>query len=241
MLKIFESSAIKIKMLLLSNIAVSIFYITMYDINMYNVASMLLVYFLFMCLGMVVTYHRYYAHYSFTFKNQLYKYICTILGLLSGSGSVLNWCAVHNKHHDKHDTHEDPHDTSKGFFNLITLNYNYNIELKYFKYLLKDKFLVFSHRYYLVLILLYVSCLALFFGIEGIVFGFSIPSALVVFVEALTTYFLHKGGQPRYVAWLNWLVFGDGNHDSHHKDLSLYKLERYDISGWLIHNILRRT
>ena len=73
MLKIFESSAIKIKMLLLSNIAISIFYITMYDINMYNVASMLLVYFLFMCLGMVVTHHRYYAHYSFTFKNQLYK------------------------------------------------------------------------------------------------------------------------------------------------------------------------
>ena len=53
MLKIFESSAIKIKMLLLSNIAVSIFYITMYDINMYNVASMLLVYFLFMCLGVL--------------------------------------------------------------------------------------------------------------------------------------------------------------------------------------------
>lgn len=168
MLKIFESSAIKIKMLLLSNILISIFYITTYDVTIYNVASMLLIYSLFMCLGMVVTYHRYYAHYSFTFKNKLYKYICTMLGLLSGSGSVLNWCAVHNKHHDKHDTPEDPHDTSKGLFNLITLNYNYNIELKYFKYLLKDKFLVFSHRYYLSLILIYVICLGLFLALKAL-------------------------------------------------------------------------
>ena len=83
MLKIFESSAIKIKMLLLSNILISILYITTYDVTIYNVASMLLIYSLFMCLGMVVTYHRYYAHYSFTFKNKLYKYICTMLGLLS--------------------------------------------------------------------------------------------------------------------------------------------------------------
>jgi stearoyl-CoA desaturase (delta-9 desaturase) len=241
MLKIFESSAIKIKILLLSNILLSILYVSQYGISGYNTITLLSIYFLFMCLGMVITYHRYYAHYSFKFKNNFYKYVCTTLGLLSGSGSVLNWCAVHNKHHDKHDTPEDPHDSSKGLFNLITLNYDYNIELKYFKYLLRDKFLVFSHRYYLCLILIYVICLGFLFGIEGVVFGFSIPSFLVVFVEALTTYFLHKGGKPRYVAWLNWFVFGDGNHDSHHKDLSLYKLERNDLSGWIIHNILRRA
>lgn len=240
MLKIFESSALKIKFLLLSNILLSIFYLSVYEISLYNVLIALSIYFLFMCLGMVVTYHRYYAHYSFAFKNKLYKWICTILGLLSGSGSVLNWCAVHNKHHDKHDTSEDPHDSSKGLFNLLTLNYDYNIELKYFKYLLKDKFLVYTHRYYFILIFSYVALLSLFFGIQGVVFGFSIPSFLVVFVEALTTYFLHKGGKPRYVAWLNWLVFGDGNHDKHHKDLSLYKLEKNDLSGWIIHNVLRR-
>ena len=70
-------------MLFLSNILISIFYITTYDVTIYNVASMLLIYSLFMCLGMVVTYHRYYAHYCFTFKNKLNKYIFTMLGLLS--------------------------------------------------------------------------------------------------------------------------------------------------------------
>ena len=161
--------------------------------------------------------------------------------MLSGSGSVLNWCAVHNKHHAKHDTPEDPHCPSRGLFNLMLLNYNYDIELKYYKYLLKDKFLVFTHRYYLSFILSYIICLWLFFGIKGIVFGFSIPSVLVVFMQGITTFFFHKDGIPRYANRLNWLVFGDGNHDEHHKNVKQYKLKYYDISGWIIDNILRRA
>lgn len=241
MIKIFESSALKIKTLLLSNIVLSIFYIGSYGVSLYNVASVVIVYFLFMCLGMVIGYHRYYSHYSFKFKNKFYKYVCTVLGLLSGSGSVLNWCAVHNKHHAKHDTPEDPHCPSRGLFNLMLLNYNYDIELKYYKYLLKDKFLVFTHRYYLSFILLYIICLWLFFGVKGIVFGFSIPSVLVVFMQGITTFFFHKDGIPRYANCLNWLVFGDGNHDEHHKNVKQYKLKYYDISGWIIDNILRRA
>jgi len=241
MIKIFESSALKIKTLLLSNIVLSIFYIGSYGVSLYNVASVIVVYFLFMCLGMVIGYHRYYSHYSFKFKNKFYRYVCTVLGLLSGSGSVLNWCAVHNKHHAKHDTSEDPHCPSRGLFNLMLLNYNYDIELKYYKYLLKDKFLVFTHRYYLSFILLYIICLWLFFGIKGIVFGFSIPSVLVVFMQGITTFFFHKDGIPRYANRLNWLVFGDGNHDEHHKNVKQYRLKYYDISGWIIDNILRRS
>ena len=241
MIKIFESSALKIKTLLLSNIVLSIFYIGSYGVSLYNVANVIVVYFLFMCLGMVIGYHRYYSHYSFKFKNKFYRYVCTVLGLLSGSGSVLNWCAVHNKHHAKHDTPEDPHCPSRGLFNLMLLNYNYDIELKYYKYLLKDKFLVFTHRYYLSFILSYIICLWLFFGIKGIVFGFSIPSVLVVFMQGITTFFFHKDGIPRYANRLNWLVFGDGNHDEHHKNVKQYKLKYYDISGWIIDNILRRA
>ena len=76
---------------------------------------------------MVCTYHRFYSHKYFDFRNKFTKYLCTTLGLLSGSGSVFGWCGVHNKHHDKHDTPEDPHDSKKGFLSLITLNYDYNI------------------------------------------------------------------------------------------------------------------
>ena len=90
------------------------------------------------------------------------------------------------------------------------------------------------------MILMYVTMITIFFGIEGVVFIFSIPSALNVFIQGVTTFFFHKDGVPRYVNWLNWFVFGDGNHDEHHKNVKKYKLKNYDISGWMIDKILKR-
>ncbi len=240
MQRIFESSGNKLRLLLLINILTSFTYLFMFGVTIGNLVTILIMYFLYMCIGMVCTFHRFYSHKSFEFKNSFTKYICTTLGLLSGSGSVFGWCGVHNKHHDKHDTPEDPHESKKGFLNLITLNYNYDIELRYVKYLFKDKFLMITHKYYYLLILTYLTIINIFFGVEGIIFGFCIPSAINVMVQGLTTFFLHKDGAPRYVKWLNWLVFGDGNHDEHHKDVKQYKLKHYDTSGWIIHWILRK-
>ncbi len=237
---LFESSGTKLRLLLLANVLVSIEYLAFYGMSLANLSVVLIMYFLYMCIGMVCTYHRFYSHKSFNFRNKFTKYLCTTLGLLSGSGSVFGWCGVHNKHHDKHDTPEDPHDSKKGFLSLITLNYDYNIELRYVKYLFKDKFLMLTHKYYYLMLSTYVLLLAIFFGFEGIVFAFCIPSAINVMVQGLTTFFLHKDGAPRYVNWLNWLVFGDGNHDEHHKDVKQYKLKHYDISGWIIHWILKK-
>ena len=194
-----------------------------------------------MCFGMVITFHRYYSHSSFVFKNKLLQYICTSLGLLSGSGSVFGWCAVHNKHHAKHDTDEDPHDTSKGLLRLLTLDYDYNIESKYIRHLFKNKFLMYTHKYYYLIILSYLLLLYSTFGLQGIIVGFSLPSMLVVLAEGLTTYFLHKDGKPRCVKWMNWLVFGDGDHEEHHRNVKQYKLNHGDLSGWIIQHFLKRT
>ena len=237
---LFESSGVKLRLLLLVNLFVSLEFLAFYGMSLANLSVVLVMYFLYMCVGMVCTYHRFYSHKSFEFRNQFTKYLCTTLGLLSGSGSVFGWCGVHNKHHDKHDTPEDPHDSKKGLISLLTLNYDYNIELRYVKYLFKDKFLMFTHKYYYLLLSTYILLLAVFFGFAGVVFAFCIPSAINVMVQGLTTFFLHKDGAPRYVNWLNWLVFGDGNHDEHHRDVKQYKLKHYDISGWVIHWILKK-
>tara|TARA_R110000822_G_scaffold58354_1_gene146041 strand:- start:182 stop:907 length:726 start_codon:yes stop_codon:yes gene_type:complete len=239
MKRLFESTGQKLRVLLLFNVLASILYTATYGFTIVDISIVLLLYFLTMCLGMVITFHRYYSHKSFTFKNNTLKYICTFLGLLSGSGSVFGWCAVHNKHHAKHDTEEDPHDTSKGLLKLLTLDYDYNIDSKYVRYLFKDKFLMYTHKYYYILILTYVGILYSLFSIQGVIVGFSLPSALTVLAEGLTTYFLHKDGKPRCVKWINWLVFGDGNHSEHHKDVKQYKLKHGDLSGWLIKNVLK--
>ncbi len=241
MKRIFESSGKKLRLLLLLNTLASLLYIMTYGLTIINLSVIILIYFLTMCFGMVITFHRYYSHSSFVFKNKLLQYICTSLGLLSGSGSVFGWCAVHNKHHAKHDTEEDPHDTSKGLLRLLTLDYDYNIESKYVRHLFKNKFLMYTHKYYYLIILSYILLLYYMFGLQGIIVGFSIPSVLVVLAEGLTTYFLHKDGKPRCVKWMNWLVFGDGDHEEHHRNVKQYKLNHGDLSGWIIQHFLKRT
>lgn len=241
MKRIFESSGKKLRLLLLLNTLASLLYIMTYGLTIINLSVIILIYFLTMCFGMVITFHRYYSHSSFVFKNKVLQYICTSLGLLSGSGSVFGWCAVHNKHHAKHDTEEDPHDTSKGLLRLLTLDYDYNIESKYVRHLFKNKFLMYTHKYYYLIILSYILLLYYMFGLQGIIVGFSIPSVLVVLAEGLTTYFLHKDGKPRCVKWMNWLVFGDGDHEEHHRNVKQYKLNHGDLSGWIIQHFLKRT
>jgi|TARA_A100001035_G_scaffold277994_1_gene275934 fatty-acid desaturase len=238
MRRIFESSGIKLRLLLLLNVFASVSFILFYGMTLTNIVTVSAMYFLFMAVGMVSTFHRFYSHKSFEFRNKFLEYFCTSLGLLSGSGSVFGWCAVHNKHHDKHDTPEDPHDPNRGLLSLLTLNYDYNIELKYVKYLFKNKFLMFTHKYYYLLIISYIGLLYSLFGLQGIIFGFCMPSALCVVGQGMTTYFLHKDGNPQCVRWMNFLVFGDGNHSEHHQNTKKYKLKYDDVSGWIIENLL---
>lgn len=240
MKRIFESSGKKLRLLLLINTLIAFSYLFTNGITLGNIAVSALMYFLFMGIGMVCTFHRFYSHKSFEFRNKFLEYVSTTLGLLSGSGSVFGWCGVHNKHHHLHDTPEDPHNSNRGLLNLLTLNYNYDIELKYVKYLFKNKFLMFTHKYYYLLILGFVLSLYITFGLPGVVFGFCIPSMMSVVAQGMTTYFLHEGGKPQTVRWMNILVFGDGNHIEHHKDSKKYKLKHDDISGWLIENVLMK-
>ena len=240
MRRLFESSGNKLRGLLLFNVIATSLYLFTYGMSLLNLSVVLGMYFLFMGVGMVSTFHRFYSHKSFEFRNKFLEYFCTTLGLLSGTGSVFGWCGVHNKHHDKHDTSEDPHGPDRGLLNLLTLNYNYDIELKYVKYLFKNKFLMFTHKYYYLLILGFVLSLYTLFGLPGVIFGFCMPSVLNVVAQGLTTAFLHKDGSPRLVRWMNILVFGDGNHSEHHENTKKYKLKYDDISGWLIENVLMK-
>ena len=238
MKRLFESSGKKLRLLLLFNVIASVIYLSSYGMTFSNLLIVMMMYFLFMCVGMVSTFHRFYSHKSFEFRNKFLEYFCTTLGLLSGSGSVFGWCAVHNKHHDKHDTPDDPHDPNRGLLSLLTLNYNYDIESKYVRYLFKNKFLMITHKYYYLLILSFIILLYSLFGMSGVIFGFCLPSVINVVAQGMTTYFLHRDGNPQCVRWMNILVFGDGNHSEHHQNTKKYKLKYDDISGWLIENLL---
>ena len=145
-------------------------------------------YFLYDCLGIVVTNHRYWAHKSFKFKSRGIKYLFSTLALLSGTGSSLGWAGIHIIHHKHSDSGEDdPHDPSRGFIKMLFLRYSLN-EMKMVRQALplsRDPYIKYTNRYWVLIITTYVGLLLLLGGFQLLYFMFIIPSVLVMLVQAL--------------------------------------------------------
>jgi len=59
-------------------------------------------------LGITVGYHRFFTHRSFK-TPRFMEVILVILGSMAVEGSVMQWVAVHRRHHQHSDDHDDPH------------------------------------------------------------------------------------------------------------------------------------
>ncbi len=70
--------------------------------------SISIVFYLLTGFGITVGYHRLFTHTSFE-TNPVVKFIFAALGSMALQGSVLDWVAMHRKHHQHSDKMEDPH------------------------------------------------------------------------------------------------------------------------------------
>lgn len=59
-------------------------------------------------LGITVGYHRYFTHRSFDTPRPI-VFLLAVFGAMAAQGSVLEWVAVHRRHHQHSDDHDDPH------------------------------------------------------------------------------------------------------------------------------------
>ncbi len=59
-------------------------------------------------LGITIGYHRYFTHGSFKTSRPMAA-LLAIAGSMAVEGPVLQWVAVHRRHHQHSDEHEDPH------------------------------------------------------------------------------------------------------------------------------------
>ena len=69
----------------------------------------LMAYYVYFCIGLGITLHRYYSHRSFEFSNSVIKWIFVFISVLTLRGSPIAWAYIHRKHHMKVDTPDDPH------------------------------------------------------------------------------------------------------------------------------------
>jgi stearoyl-CoA desaturase (delta-9 desaturase) len=224
----------------------------MYPITVHTLLLILLGYFLYGCLGIVVTYHRYLTHNSYAARPVLVK-LFSILGCFAGTGSPLAWVAIHINHHLKSDKPDDPHSPLYKGIKIFTLDYvdQVSVDTKWrMRGLVTDKFQQFLHRYYFAINIAYSIVLFVLGGFYLMIFLHWAPALVTGLMSNVVNYVGHKpnwlGGFRTYdlndQSTNNWLwaipSWGEAWHNNHHRyPRRAYFGEKWyhiDISGLII-------
>jgi len=223
-----------------------------YSITANALLLILLGYFLYGCLGIVVTYHRRLTHDSYQTYPLLTK-VLSVLGCFAGTGSPLAWVAIHINHHLKSDKPSDPHSPLYKGIKIFTLDYVNEVDddTKWrMRSLVTDKFQQFLHRYYFAIIALYSIILFMIGGFWLMIFGHWAPALLTGVMSNVVNYVGHMptwlGGYRSYnlndQSANNWLwaipSWGEAWHNNHHRFPKDYTFKKqwweFDISGIII-------
>ena len=224
----------------------------MYGLSLTSVFLIILGYFLYGCLGIVVTYHRNLTHNSYKTYTLLTK-IFSIFGCFAGTGSPLAWVAIHINHHLKSDKVDDPHSPLYKGIKIFTLDYVNEVDsdTKWrMRKLVTDKFQQFLHRYYFAIIALYSLVLFIIGGFYLMMFFHWMPALITGMMSNVVNYVGHKptwlGGYRSYnlndQSSNNWLwaipSWGESWHNNHHRFPKDYTFKKqwweFDISGSII-------
>lgn len=203
------------------------------------------------CLGITITFHRYITHKSFKMPRIL-EYIFSFFAAMGGTGSSIGWAAVHNAHHQYSDTDRDPHSPHTLGLKMMLSKYRYDFKLWDARSLIHDKFHVFLHTYY-YLIMLAWAALLFFIDYKLFLFAFIVPQFLQIWASNISNYANHIWGYRNYSTnegskntwWVSAITWGEGWHNNHHAEPWTYTFQRrwweIDISAYTIYLICLAT
>jgi stearoyl-CoA desaturase (delta-9 desaturase) len=251
-MKFLASSTIGAQLFLLLSIVGSSMAIITYGLNIQNALLVLLGYFLYGCLGIVITFHRHLTHKSFKTHPFLIK-LFSVLGCFAGTGSPLAWIAIHINHHLKSDKPSDPHSPHYKGFKIFTLDYRLEVD-QYTRWRMRDvitdKFQQFLHRYYFAINIVYSLILYLIGGFYLMIFLHWMPAAVTALMSNVVNYVGHMPNWPGSYRSHNLndqsannFIFaipswGEAWHNNHHRFPRNYmfgqKWYEIDISGLII-------
>ncbi len=237
----------------------SVFGVLTYDVSLNTVLLVIFGYFVYACLGVIITFHRNLTHQSYQTYPWLTK-LFSFFGCLAGTGSSIVWVAIHLNHHLKSDRESDPHSPAHQGLKIFTLSYNHSYDKHvktHMKHLIRDPFHQFLHRYYFLLITGWSLILFLLGGLYLMIFLHWVPAALTAIFSNVVNYVGHKptwfGSYRNYnindQSANNWLwalpTWGESWHNNHHRHprnyMSGHKWWEIDISGLIIKGIRLRT
>lgn len=206
--------------------------------------------------GLSITggYHRLYSHRSYK-TNSYVESVILFFGAMAGQGSALRWSFDHRLHHAHVDTDEDPYSIKKGFWYahfLWILEKPRKIEDKVVPDLLKNKLVMFQHRYFKILMLITNVLVAFVIGalLNDYIGAVFLATIARMFALYHFTWFInslaHTWGDKPYSQEqtavdnfiLSVLTFGEGYHNYHHTFANDYRNGvrwfHFDPTKWLI-------
>ncbi len=185
-------------------------------------------YFLTLCLGITLGYHRLLSHRSFDAPKWL-EYLFATFGALSLQGGPIEWIGEHRMHHKHSDGHKDPHNAKKGFWWchvgwLFHNRYADEVLRKHTKDLNGDPYYEFIHKYHVLMQIMLGVILYLIGGWGFVVYGIFLRLVLCFHATWFVNSVSHRFGYRNYQTkdnsrncwWVAILAFGEGWHNNHH-------------------------
>jgi stearoyl-CoA desaturase (delta-9 desaturase) len=228
----------------------------MFNWKAFAVAAFL--YWMAICLGISMGYHRLHTHRSYKTYRPV-EYFFAICGALTLEGGPISWVATHRIHHQKSDLPGDPHSPRDGGWwshmgwILLgeTVHNNTKMMSKYAPDLAKDGFYVWLNNWHWVPL---VALGVVLFAIGGwpmMLWGTCLRVVIGLHATWLVNSATHMWGTRRFATrddsrnswWVALLTFGEGWHNNHHAHptSARHGLAWYEFDpSWIQINILKR-
>ncbi len=247
--KYTASSTLGAQLFLAVALIISIYALSIYGITWVSFGMIILGYFVYGCLGIVITYHRYLTHHGYETSPWLVK-LFSLFGVFASTGSPLAWANIHINHHLYSDRPGDPHSPDIDGVKIFALNYSVKDKTRFLKHVAKDPYQQFLHRYYFLVLVSYSTILYLIGGLYLVVFLHFLPAVVTALMSNIVNFVGHRpswlGGYRSYSLndnssnnWL-WAIpsWGEAWHNNHHRFPKDYTFSKkwweLDISGLII-------
>jgi len=193
----------------------------------------LLMYQLIVTVGISMGYHRFLSHKIFNCP-RWFEYVMLFFAHIMMVGPATLWVANHREHHAYTDTDKDPHSPKyKGWVYAHFLQVFTIPKIKYMVDLLRDSLYKTQHKYYWILMILWVIALLLI-DPWAILYAWLAPAGIAKLLGSLVFSFSHRNGHPNNDTWVALVSGGEGYHEPHHSNSRLSRWGKYDLGGLII-------
>lgn len=179
---------------------------------------------LFGVIGANAGYHRYFSHRTYETYRPV-QYLLAVVGTLATLGSIISWVGLHRYHHLHADTEKDPHSPRHiGWWRAYTYDWNRTeFNRKFIRDVLQDPLIVFLHKHYFKVIVVYIVLLGCIDPLL-VIFAYCLPAtgclngvAAVTVIGHIHGYTNHKVNDSSKNSWIaNIMSLGEGWHNNHH-------------------------